>query len=89
VAERNNRTVSVKIQANTPEEIMALVRAINGELPGVKMTSGIKPSDHRDAQGRFDYGFYCFLLVSFELTASGNARPTQRNAVIAFQEGLT
>jgi len=87
--ERNNRTCSVKIQGNTPEEIAALIRFFSESLPGVKVTTGIKPSDHEGAKGRFDYAYFCFLLVPFELTPSGSARPTQTNAVLDFKAGLT
>lgn len=90
--QRNNKTVSVKI-AGEPEPIMALVRVIDSALPGVVITTGVKPSDHKGTKGRFDYPYFCFLLVSFELVGSGSgepiARPTQRNAILAFKEGRT
>lgn len=87
--ERNNRTVSVKIQGQTAEEIFALVKMIDAELPGVKITTGIKPNQYPEALrvGRFNYAYYAYLLVSFELTPAGTARPTQHNAVLAFREG--
>jgi hypothetical protein len=90
--ERNNRTVSLKIQGQTPEEILALERRIDEVLPGCKMTTGIKANEYPAAQrtGRFNYDYYAYVLVSFELGVSPSgqpvARPTQRNAVLAFKE---
>ncbi len=80
------RTVSIKISANTPDEIFAIVKLLNRYLPGVRLTTGIKLGDHATAS-RFPDDFFAFALVSFELTSAGEARPTQRNAVIAFREG--
>jgi len=86
MVERANRTVSVKVQGHSAEEILAIFKALEKVLPGVQITSGIKPSSFQSGN-RFDYPYYSFALVSFELTPDGNARPTQRNAVLAFEEG--
>jgi hypothetical protein len=80
------RTVSVKISANTPDEILAIVKLLNRHLPGVRLTTGIKLGDHATPT-RFPDDYFAFALVSFELTAAGEARPTQKNAVLAFEEG--
>ena len=84
--DRPSKTVSIKILANTADEVLAVIRAINRILPGVRITSGIRPSDHT-TPSRFPSEFYAFVLVTFELTPGGEARPTQRNAVTAFKEG--
>ena len=93
MSERPTRTVSLKAQGNSPEDILAIFRAIDRILPGIKVTSGVHLSDHaRARQGeptRFDYDFYGFALVTFELSPSGAARPTQANAIRAFKEGRT
>ena len=86
--DRPTRTVSVKILAHTAEEVLATVRALDRALPGVKLTSGVRPSERTQSKtGRFDYEYFAFALVSFELTLSGEAKPTARNAVRAFTEG--
>ena len=82
-----SRTVSVKVQGNAAEEIFAIVKLLERKLPGCRVTTGIRPSDHTKGKGRFDFEYYLFLLVPFELDPDGNARPTERNAVLAFQEG--
>lgn len=84
--DRPSRVVSLKVQGNTAEDILAVIRAINRVLPGLRITSGIRPSDHA-TPSRFPSEYYAFVLVSFELNSAGEARPTQRNAVIAFKEG--
>lgn len=90
---RNNKRVSLKIQGQSPEEILAVKTAIDTFLPGVVMTTGIKPNLYptKQEKSRWDYAYYAYVVVSFELVASSSgapiARPTQRNAVLAFQEG--
>ena len=86
--DRSSKTASIKILAHTPQEALAVVRALGRVLPGVKITSGVRPSDRSQSTStRFDFEFFCFVLVPFELTAAGEARPTQKNAVLAFKEG--
>lgn len=90
---RLNRTVSIKVQANDPNSILAFFRTVEKILPGVKITSGIRPTDPVPSFDKpvsvqqFRYDYFSFALVSFELTPEGNARPTQRNAVMAFKTG--
>ncbi|MDG6900209.1 MAG: hypothetical protein JRM88_06575 [Nitrososphaerota archaeon] len=86
--DRPTRTVSVKILAHTAEEAIALVKALDRALPGVKLTSGVRPSERTQSKAtRFDYEYYAFALVTFTLSASGEARPTAENAKTAFMEG--
>ena len=88
LTDRPSRTVSVKLLGHTPEEILAVLRALDRTLPGIKITSGVRPSDPSQSRAtRFSFEFYCFALVPFELTPSGEAKPTARNAVRAFTEG--
>ena len=84
--DRPSRVVSLKIQGNTAEDILAVIRAINRVLPGLRITSGIRPSDHA-TPSRFPSEYYAFVLVPFELAPSGEAKPTAKNAVLAFTEG--
>ena len=84
--DRPSRVVSLKVQGNSAEDILAVVRTISRVLPGVRITSGIRPSDHA-TPSRFPSEFYAFVLVTFTLSASGEARPTAENAVLAFREG--
>lgn len=88
LTDRPSKTVSVKLLGHTPEEILAVVRALDRVLPGVKITSGVRPSEPSEGRAtRFSFEFFCFALVPFELSPSGEAKPTQRNAILAFKEG--
>ena len=91
MSERPTRTVSLKALGRRPEDVLAVFRAVVRVLPGVKVTSGVHQSDHAGprAGGRFDYEFYGFCLVTFELSPTGEARPTQANAIRAFKDGRT
>lgn len=86
--DRPTQTVSLKVLADRPEEIFAVLKSLDRVLPGVQLTSGIRPSERTQSTAtRFDYRYFAFALVSFELTPSGEARPTQRNSILAFKAG--
>jgi hypothetical protein len=73
------KTISLKILSNAPEEILAFQKYLqalfNGDLTA---TTGIRASDNTHAKGRFDYGLYSFVLLSFELDDDGTIRPSSK-----------
>ncbi len=81
---RAYRECGFTIRGNTEAEILAVVRVLDRRLLGVRI-GGVRPIEGRLGETRWK--MLVQGVVAFELTPEGNARPTQRNAELAFKAG--
>ena len=85
VGSRANRQVGFTLRGNIPEELLAVVGALDSVLPGIKH-QGVHEIG-KDALHVTHFRFYLSGFIQFELTPSGYARPTQKQAIRVFKEG--
>jgi hypothetical protein len=76
---RTIRTISVKLMGADPVGLLAFQKFLLRHFDGdARATSGIRAGDKKLGSGRFPADFFSYLLVTFEVTPAGDARPTQR-----------
>ena len=75
------RTISLKILSHEAAENFAFQQYLKKTFgSGLRGTSGIRSSDDIHKGGRFNYEYYSYVLLTFEVDeySDGSIRPTSR-----------
>ena len=62
-------TLSCKILGKRPEDILLFVRKLEYGFggPNVIVTSGVRNSDGENKGSKYDFPYYCFVLVTIDV----------------------